>query len=221
MVKEKGFRKKYSQGVPEYYTKCSRYSNPHSIKFDGLIKKLLLWLPYNLYEKSKETPVLDLACGSGEVTKVLVANGIGNVVGLDPFLAEQFASETGKSVFNNSFEDICRGVVPLAANYSIVICSYALHLCGDSLLPLLLDSLKNITSYLCVITPHGLPLIPEKTGWIKFINFKYGGIKVYVYSTLLSCCGEEVVQESSPSSDNNSIQQQPPPASDDEEEDES
>jgi SAM-dependent methyltransferase len=181
---KKGFRAKYSVGVDTYYSSCSHYSNPHSSKFAAIIEKVISWLPFNLKESSTTKPVLDLACGSGQITKLLILNGIENVLGLDPHLGEQYRSEVGKPVFNNSFEDIChfRVVLPKC---SLIICSYALHLCADLLN--LLTTLKLSCDYLCVISPHGLPHIPPDSGWTTHFDFKYANIKVHLYTTYIHC----------------------------------
>jgi hypothetical protein len=203
-----GFRLKYSQGVSEYYESCSHYSNPHASKFIEIIRRLFQWLPEDLLTilrsessslsidslscsslpsrdggaitSSLSPPILDLACGSGQITQALKANHVENVVGLDPFLSEQYQKETGKFVWNNSFEDIIEGRIHLP-DFSMIICSYGLHLCSN--LERLLQVLQDSTCYLCVITPHGLPIIEESTGWKEMFRFKYANVKTLFFTT--------------------------------------
>jgi SAM-dependent methyltransferase len=179
----KGFPKKYSEaaGVERYYESCLRYSNPHSSKFKEIIRRLLDWLPLDL-KITPQTPILDLACGSGQVTKALLENGIDDIIGMDPYLSDQYLRETNKVVYQNSFDDLISGVLILPKT-SLVICSYALHLCLHRLDDLLLV-LQQSSSYLCIISPHGLPIINEETsGWRQLFTFKYSNIKTSLY-----CC---------------------------------
>jgi hypothetical protein len=177
----KGFRRKYysiHDSPEDFYLHCDTYKNPHSKKFGPIIKKVIKWLPFNLILESQNYPVLDLACGTGEVTIQLMDNNIHHIVGIDPFLATSYSERTSKPVLQNSFEDIYQKRIILE-RYSIVFCSYALHLCED--LHALLEILKCYTQYLCVLTPHGLPIIPIESGWIRNFDFKYSNVKVYLY----------------------------------------
>lgn len=206
--KMRGFRGKYSNGVSEYYENCNNYSNPHSSKFNNIINRLIQWIPSDLHSRIipssssysslsstsstscdilitnhfPSLPILDLACGKGEITKTLLEYNINNIIGLDPFLSKQYHFETGKEVYNNSFEDIINRKVILP-KCSLIICSYGLHLCQGENLNQLLDVLKEVSDYLCVITPHGLPIIEETTGWYKLFTFKYANIKTNLYTT--------------------------------------
>jgi hypothetical protein len=85
-----------------------------------------------------------------------------------------------KAVLPNSFEDIVQRKITLPPT-SIIICSYGLHLCDQ--IDELLDILKESTSYLCVISPHGLPIISESSGWRNMFTFKYANIKTSLYTT--------------------------------------
>ena len=177
----KGFRRKYysvHESPEDFYSHCNKYKNPHSKKFGPIIKKVIQWLPFDLSIESQKCPVLDLACGTGEITIQLMNQNIDHVVGIDPFLATSYSENTSKPVLQNSFEDIYQEKI-LLEKYSIVFCSYALHLCEDP--SALLEVLKRYTQYLCVVTPHGLPIISLESGWVRIFDFKYSNIKVYLY----------------------------------------
>jgi SAM-dependent methyltransferase len=177
----KGFRKKYSEGVDNFYECCENYSNPHSSKFRFILQKLISWFPSDLVI-DEHRPVLDLACGTGQITQLLITHHhIDHIIGLDPYLFEQYSLNTKKVVFPNSFEDIIRGTITLPPT-SIIICSYGLHLCDQ--INELLDILKDSTRYLCVISPHGLPFISDSSGWRNLFSFKYSNIKTSLYTTL-------------------------------------
>ena len=77
--------------------------------------------------------ILDLCCGSGEITLSLPNY---NVIGLDPYTNKSYYNRTRKNSLNLTFQDIANG--KLENNFDCIICSYALHLCDKSLLPLLL-----------------------------------------------------------------------------------
>ena len=175
----KGFKSKYFEqhsSPTEFYLTCKKYKNPHANKFYEIIKRVIDWLPFNM--QTSIEPILDLACGSGEVTRALLRYGIDNVIGIDPYLHEQYATITKRTVYDYSFEDIYLEKV-LLEKYSIVFCAYALHLCSH--VDKILEVLKKYTEYLCIITPHGLPIVSEESGWQRIISFKYANIKVYIF----------------------------------------
>lgn len=179
----KGFKKKYSDsnGHENYYEKLRLtrvpYSNPHSNKLTYVIKDVLDYLPQNLFTPGADSPIIDLAAGSGQITNILTLHGISNIVGIDPYLYQQYSENTSRQVYPNTFDDICNGVLSFE-NVPIVFCSYALHLCKD--INSLLDKLKMWTKYLCIITPNGLPYV-NNTNWKIYEKFKCAGIKVFIY----------------------------------------
>ena len=50
-------------------------------------------------------------------------------------------------------------------SYSLVICSYALHLLDEDKLPSFLLALTESTDSLLIISPHKRPYIKEGWGW--------------------------------------------------------
>ena len=57
------------------------------------------------------TRVLDLACGSGEVTLVLNSLGVINVDGMDPYTVKAYEKRTKGRCMSTSFEDIVEGAL--------------------------------------------------------------------------------------------------------------
>jgi ubiquinone/menaquinone biosynthesis C-methylase UbiE len=80
--------------------------------------------------------ILDLACGSGEVTLALLSHGIKNIEGIDPYTYQSFEKRTKMLCKPLSFEDIVNGKLE-GMRYSLIICSYALHLASEEILPVL------------------------------------------------------------------------------------
>ncbi|CAD8070232.1 unnamed protein product [Paramecium sonneborni] len=144
-------------GHQQYYQQHgSNYQNPHEHK----IKQLLLialteWKP-------KLTKVLDLACGSGEITLMLQSLGVKNIVAIDPYTMLAFKKRTGQECLPISFEQIADGQIQ-DHQYSLIICSYAMHLADDSLLPGLCIQLAMISKHMIILSPHKRPII--KWGW--------------------------------------------------------
>ncbi len=182
----KGFKKKYTEknGSDNYYKEIENfdlnYSNPHYNKFQKIIDYIIKWLPDDIsinVLQNTNYPIIDLAAGSGQITKLLLKYNIENVIGIEPYLHKKYSIETNKQVFQNTFNDIIKGIISFE-NIPIIFCSYALHLCVN--LDELLEKIKNWTKYLCIITPNGLPLIKD-IGWNLEYKFKYSNIKIFLY----------------------------------------
>ena len=79
MNSSQSMRTNYEEkGVEDFYKdNCNEYKNLH----ESQIKELLI---KNLHRIDCDC-VLDLCCGGGEVTKVLLENGIKNIFGADPY----------------------------------------------------------------------------------------------------------------------------------------
>lgn len=67
-------------------------------------------------------------------------------------------------VFTWSFEDIAAGAL-IDRHYSVVVCSFALHLCEPSYLATTCSALAMVADRLIVLTPHKRPDIKPAWGW--------------------------------------------------------
>ena len=179
-AKKTSIRAAYSEyNVDEYYIKFGdRYQNPHA----PIITEIL-----ELANQKWQLPgdlVLDLACGSGEVTRALAQIGITNIEGIDPFTYRNYQARTGKPVQKYSFEDIAAGALTRGEEnrkYSLIICSFALHLVPISRLPLLLYQLGLLSTHLLVITPHKRPEIKATWGWVCLGEISWKKVRVRLY----------------------------------------
>ncbi len=147
-------------GVAEFYaSQGAEYSNPHEEPLSELLIQLSLE-----WNWSKESRILDLACGSGEVTLALESQGFSDLSGLDPYTGAAYLRRTGRRAEPISFEQIQAGTL-VERVYDLIICSFALHLLEISRLPGLLYQLSLITPELIIISPHKRPQLEERWGW--------------------------------------------------------
>lgn len=100
--------------------------------------------------------VLDLCCGNGIATKVLEQK-VKHIVGNDPYMYKQYTEQTNRICYNYDFKQLAQAC-PIN-NVDTVICSFARHLCDESLLPNVLYNLSLIANTLVVITPNKKPTI--------------------------------------------------------------
>jgi len=153
-------RKEYeTYGVEGYYERFGHeYENPHEVAIRLLLRRALETWDIDTGR------VLDLACGSGEVTLALQELGCDDIAGIDPFTLEAYLARTGRPVERLTFEELAAGALA-GRRYSLVVSSFALHLIEESRLPRLLYQLGTITPDLIVLTPHKRPSIREEWGW--------------------------------------------------------
>lgn len=146
-------------GVEDYYSGFgSKYRNPHEkIIREVLREAITRWQP-------DLSSVLDLACGSGEVTMLLRELGYHRIDAIDPYTGEAYLARAGNMAAPLSFEDIASGALT-GRHYGLVVCSFAMHLIDESWLPSLLTQLGLITDCLMIITPHKRPEIRDDWGW--------------------------------------------------------
>jgi hypothetical protein len=149
-------------GPAAYYQRHgAAYRNPHEPAVFKLIALVLCEWPVDT------SRVLDLAAGSGEITLALEAargtDGI-RIDATDPYTQSAYADRTGRMCEPHSFEKIAAGVLD-GRSYSLVACSFAMHLAAPSLLPPLALALARVATQLLVITPHKRPVIRPAWGW--------------------------------------------------------
>jgi 2-polyprenyl-3-methyl-5-hydroxy-6-metoxy-1,4-benzoquinol methylase len=147
-----------AEGATAYYERHgAAYRNPHEPAVARLIRQLA---GDGLLDGSR---VLDLAAGSGEVT--LALGGVaGHVDGVDPYTAAAYRARTGRPCEEMSFADVAAGSLA-GRSYSLVVCSFALHLAEPSRLPAVCWQLAQAAGQLLVLTPHKRPAIREDWGW--------------------------------------------------------
>jgi SAM-dependent methyltransferase len=164
-------------GVTGFYQQFgASYRNPHETILQSLLKRVML--EWNLDRSS----VLDLACGSGEATLVLQELGA-KVSGIDPYTFEAFLERTGLHAETFSFDDIANGVLE-GRRYSLIVCSFALHLVELSKLPMLMFQLAQITDTLLILTPHKRPQIKPEWGWNLEAEILEDRVRARLYRTV-------------------------------------
>jgi SAM-dependent methyltransferase len=154
-------RQGYDQLGPEsyYVTHQADYRNPH----EPIIRRLLE--TWSLKESPPLTSnLLDLACGSGEITVFFQTLGFTRIDSIDPFTGEAYTRRTGLVAKAHNFADIADGVLT-NKSYDYVFCSFALHLAERSRLPLICMNLAEIANHLVILTPHKRPEIRPEWGW--------------------------------------------------------
>lgn len=165
-------REQYEKlGVERYYREHSNtYRNPHL----EIIHKLL-------ETQSPGKTVLDLCCGSGEVTSYLQENNPSlHITGNDPYTYESYMRNTNAPCTRFDFKAIAQGALS-QFKFDMIICSFALHLCPVSLLPTVLYQLSLVSNTLVVITPHKKPEVPE-TFWYQVQERLVEKVRMRTYS---------------------------------------
>ncbi len=146
-------------GVDGYYRiHAADYRNPHEPAIGSCLAALVQRRIPDL------SLALDLACGSGEVTLALRALGAARVGGMDPFTGLAYATRTVQEAEAISFEMIADGALA-GRRWSLIVCSFALHLLPASRLAGTLTQLALCAPELWVITPHKRPDIRAAWGW--------------------------------------------------------
>lgn len=146
-------------GVDRYYeVHAADYRNPHEEAVTHLVHAAVSeW-------QLDTTHVLDLACGSGEVTLALRSLGANRVDGIDPYTGPAYLDRTGHAVESHTFADIAAGALD-GRWWTLVVCSFALHLAETSRLPRICRRLADVTDTLVIITPHKRPEFQPGWGW--------------------------------------------------------
>lgn len=178
-------RQGYDEHGPEQYYALheSNYRNPH----EPAIRKLLeFWVGQAIVPS--DSKVLDLACGSGEVSLMLQELGICNTIGIDPYTAPAYELRTNKSARKLSFEEIALNGLNddsgKPESFDFIICSFAMHLCDRSRLPVLCLRLAESSQNLVIITPHKRPEIEPAWGWELISEIKMDRVRLRHYVNL-------------------------------------
>jgi hypothetical protein len=148
-----------TRGVRGFYAESgAAYRNPHEPEVRRCIDVAVkTWRP----DLSR---VLDLAAGSGEATLALWDLGAVRIDGIDPYTAAAYLARTGQAAEQFTFGDVAAGALA-GRRYSLVVCSFALHLCEASRLPAVAQHLSLVGAELLIVTPHKRPVIKPEWGW--------------------------------------------------------
>lgn len=153
-----GIRDEYARhpkGAPGFYLDHGAgYRNPHEDAVAAMVE-------HAQRAGLIGARVLDLACGSGEVTLALAPGSA--VTACDPYTGAAFTERTGRVCQPWSFADLAGGVCQ--ERFDTIVCAYALHLCELSWLPSLCLALADLAPTLVVITPHKRPELRPEWGW--------------------------------------------------------
>jgi hypothetical protein len=153
-----GARDWYRGGVAAHYRAHGRdYANPHAPIIRSLLIDVTTRWSLDL------SHVLDLACGAGEVT-VSLQSLAAHIAGIDPFTGDAYTRNTGLPCESLTFEQIASGALR-DRRYSLVACSFAMHLCPVSMLPALGTELAQVAPRLLILTPHKRPRLTATHGW--------------------------------------------------------
>jgi Methyltransferase domain len=167
-----------THGVAGYYEEYGAdYHNPHEAIIAEVLRLAVTRWQLDL------TAVLDLACGSGEVTLALRSLGAGKIDGVDPYTGAAYLARTGQTAAALRFEDIAVGALQ-GQQYTLMVCSFALHLLPVSWLPAVLAQLRENAACLLLLTPHKRPVIRPEWGWQLHDEFVLEKVRARCYYRL-------------------------------------
>lgn len=145
-----------AHGAEAYYRDHpEEYANPHFPQIEALLQA-------NFHRLDCSAGVLDFSAGGGEATLSLRKFGVENCTGCDPFTFELYKKNTGRPCLQWSFKDVIKGA-PLG-HYSLIVSSFAMHLCPAGDLFPLTWNLLQAAPLLLVITPHKRPELEKLPG---------------------------------------------------------
>jgi 2-polyprenyl-3-methyl-5-hydroxy-6-metoxy-1,4-benzoquinol methylase len=161
-------------GAPQYYRRHGgEYRNPHEAVIGRALQEAMARWRLDLAQ------VLDLACGSGEITLALRPVA-GTLQGMDPYTGAAYLARTGQRAEGWSFEQIAAGALE-GRRYTLIVCSFALHLPERSRLPLLCRQLSRVAPALLVLTPHKRPELAPAWGWTLRDEFVLERVRTRLY----------------------------------------
>lgn len=176
-------RREYeTHGVAGFYRSGGAdYRNPHAPQIRANLQIVAREWEVDLSD------VLDLAAGSGEVTLALRKLGAGRVDGIDPYTFDAYQQRTGRAAGRETFEEVAAGALS-GRYYSLIVCSFAMHLVERSRLPGLCDALSRIGDSLLILTPHKRPEIRESWGWGLTREMVVQRVRSRLYRSTRSMC---------------------------------
>jgi hypothetical protein len=109
--------------------------------------------------------------------------GATNSEGIDPYTAQAYQERTGQTAEQFTFEQIASGAL-VDRHYSLIVCSFALHLVAVSWLPNLCYQLSQLTSDLLILTPHKRPVIKPEWGWNLLQEHIHKRVRARLYTRI-------------------------------------
>ena len=167
-------------GVKDYYRRHGPdYRNPHEDRLAIVVRQLV-----EIWNLNSTERILDLACGSGEITLILRQLNFQSINGIDPYTSAAYEKRTGNSIHGKwTFEQIANGCLENEGEiYDVIICSFAAHLIEPSYLPLVMIQLRYVAKKLIILTPHKRPQLLPEWGWILKNEFVRERIHARFYS---------------------------------------
>jgi SAM-dependent methyltransferase len=165
-----------AHGVQRYYDQFgATYRNPHEDAIRTALREAVAGWKVDLAGR-----VLDLACGSGEVTLMLRELGGQQIDGVDPYTGAAYYERTGQTAELYTFADIAAGVLN-GRHYDLIVCSFALHLVENSRLPVLAYQLTALADTLLILTPHKRPHLTAAWGWQLYQEMLIDRVRMRLY----------------------------------------
>jgi hypothetical protein len=173
-------RSKYQKyGVKNFYQfNYEQYNNPH----EPIIQKSIKFVNDNWDVNFSK--ILDLAAGKGEATKILLKLGNNNIDAVDAYSCKYYEDETNRKCSTISFNDIINGILD-NKHYTIIVCSFALHLLETSKLPTFLYKLSQISDQLLILSPHKKPEVKEEWGWSLQNEMMVDKVRTRLFNNIL------------------------------------
>lgn len=129
---------------------------------------------------------MDLAAGSGEATLALKAlHPAATFHAIDPYTSQAYTARTGWPCENLTFEQISTGALR-DRRYSLIVCSFAMHLVEPSRLPSLCMELATLAPQLLILTPHKRPIIKPAWNWELAGEILYLRVRARFYRSCAS-----------------------------------
>lgn len=143
LILKMSIRERYdSYGVDSFYlSHADTYSNPHQARVIALLE--------HLKKEYTFESLCDLACGDGLVTKHLPVSG--HAYGVDKYLYDLYAKETGKHCVPIDFKDMIN--CPFRKS-DVVVISYAVDLIPRDIFQAMLYNLAICFKHMVVIRPN-------------------------------------------------------------------